>query len=615
MRRALAAVLLLGCTSDPAPAASRCAPSEVEVSGACLPRIDDCGESGAPVAGGGCVPAGVPADGCGEGFSHDGAGGCAPIVPDAPCKPGEIAVLGDTSCHPIVDCGTDPYGSPPGAHVIHVDATAAAGGDGSLERPFSALVDAIAAAGTGDTVALAAGTYRGAVFVRKSITLWGRCPSMVSVVGQGGPSAAALVFFDKSDVHRIAITGDGVGFGAADATDVLLTDAWIHDLPSAGAAVQTMGKDASLTVRHSVVERTASGIGTFGGTLTIESTHIRDIVGKNDRDTGVGVDAQSNVPTKRQGTVTIRRSVIERTQEAGVVLDGANGTVEGTLIRDVAPRTSDKYGGDGIAVLVLEELARSSALSITSSVITRTARSGIGASGSTLSVARTTITDTVAAADDRKDGCAIVSADGSTAQISESLFAHNQTAGLLLFGDAHVERVLVRDPFPEPAGFGGMGIVAFAKKSPVPTIDVVDSAIVRAELAGIVYNGAKGSVSGCNIQKVKANMGAYGDGIQLAPRTVGSTVLGPDVAVDATFITSAERVGISAFGGCRLSIGSTTLRCNAIDLAYADILDPSGTHGDVTVLDDRGGNLCGCDATATCRAQASSDLAPVSLSP
>ena len=60
----------------------------------------------------------------------------------------------------------------PADGVIHVSASAAAGGNGSAASPYSTIAQAVAAAGNGATIEVADGTYReGEVMVNKSVTI------------------------------------------------------------------------------------------------------------------------------------------------------------------------------------------------------------------------------------------------------------------------------------------------------------------------------------------------------------------------------------------------------------------------------------------------------------
>ncbi|MGZ3418128.1 MAG: hypothetical protein ACXVEE_09710 [Polyangiales bacterium] len=607
MRVASIAVLLVACSSNATEGHAACADTESLVENACVPRLDDCGETGAPIPGGGCTPAGVPVDGCATGFAHDGAGGCTPIQPETPCEKGQIALLGATSCTPIVECGTDPYGSPSGTSISYVDASAADPGDGSLAKPFKNLGDAILAAKDGDTLALAAGTYPVHQLVRKKLTIWGRCPSMVSIVGDGGPTLAPLAFAGAgSELHRVGITGDGVGFVATDAKNVLVEDVWVHDLPGMGVAVQTESADASMTVRHSLIENVKdTGIGGFGADLTVESTVVRNVLANGDGDRGIAVDVEGNLPTKRTASLSMAGSMLTRAHEAGVLLLGVSATIDSSVITDIQPKVVDKSGGEGIVALYDSDLKRSSSLTITGSYIARTQGGAIAGNQATFTIARTFVTDVVASPARLNDGCGLIASDGSTADISQSTFANVQSVGLVLTGDSKVDRTIVRDIKPDKRNYGAVGIMSFPQSTKLPRVELVDTVVVRTKLAGVVFSGCEGVVRRCNIRATAANQGGFGDGLQIAAHPIDSGFHGSDVIAESTFFSGNERAGASALGDCALHFSGARFSCNGLDIAYGDAVSVMGSPGKTAVVDDLGNNVCGCDTFETCHAQAS----------
>jgi hypothetical protein len=145
VRRALPALAILtafllffagGCSCG-----TDCGPGTVEVGGACVPA---CGPG--TVAGpAGCVAVERPADG-------------------RPC---------DARYGPVTEADEG---------ALFVDASFSGSSDGSFARPFREIADAIAAAGDGDVIGVAAGTYAGFA-VERPLTLEGRCARDVVVEG------------------------------------------------------------------------------------------------------------------------------------------------------------------------------------------------------------------------------------------------------------------------------------------------------------------------------------------------------------------------------------------------------------------------------------------------
>ncbi|HZO12696.1 MAG TPA: hypothetical protein VFB62_05550, partial [Polyangiaceae bacterium] len=145
-----------------------------------------------------CIRPGIPPDGCAAGFVHDGDDGCEPILPEEPCAPGLIAVPGDPQCRPVMPCGEGRWGDIPlEATTQFVDARYAGGAsDGSAERPWTTIGDAVAAAPENGLIAIGAGTYSEDVVVAyKTLRIWGVCPDQVEIVGMGASGCPGSVCF------------------------------------------------------------------------------------------------------------------------------------------------------------------------------------------------------------------------------------------------------------------------------------------------------------------------------------------------------------------------------------------------------------------------------------
>ena len=125
----------------------------------------------------------------------------------------------------LIDCGDAPWGAiPVEPNTVYVDASYALGdSDGSPGKPWSTLAAAISAAEPGAIVAVAAGTYTADVVITgKPVRLWGRCPTLVTLVGSNPDGAAVSVDAGAagSEIRGIAVTGAGIGIAITG--DVLL---------------------------------------------------------------------------------------------------------------------------------------------------------------------------------------------------------------------------------------------------------------------------------------------------------------------------------------------------------------------------------------------------------
>ncbi len=141
---------------------------------------------------------------CPTGFgvvALDGATACEPWAGGArpTCARGERLAAG-LGCVPLAtDCGADvPPEVASGALLVREGST---GGDGSVERPFGTIADAIAVGGS--SLALAPGRYD-APPVLDGLTIVGTCPDRTTLV-LPGPTTVA-----HGELRRLALTGPGV---------------------------------------------------------------------------------------------------------------------------------------------------------------------------------------------------------------------------------------------------------------------------------------------------------------------------------------------------------------------------------------------------------------------
>lgn len=241
-----------------------CAPGELELAdGRCqpagLPLDMQCPPGERPLKGGGCQPAGVPPEMCGPGFEPDGNMGCNPILPSEPCPFGLIAVPGETECHEVAPCGNGTWGDVP------VDATtqfvngAYAGNDsdGSKERPWKRIQDAVNSAEDNAIVAIAEGTYHENLNIDlQSIQLWGVCPRKVVVMGSpwgGDVINVSGVAASGTAIHNLAISGGARGTKVTDAENVTLDHVWIHDTNDSGVDVGPINDPTSVSLTSCLV--------------------------------------------------------------------------------------------------------------------------------------------------------------------------------------------------------------------------------------------------------------------------------------------------------------------------------------------------------------------------
>jgi hypothetical protein len=317
-----------------------CLPGELEVTG------EGCRPAGLPPSwmppGPLTTPTpGVPEGACGDGFSSDGLAGCVAILPPSACVGASMAVPGDPTCRPIVGCGTGTWGDIPVAPTtVYVDVSFAGLPDGSATSPFPTLQQGVDAASAGAIVAVAAGTYSQDVTVQsKTLRLWGRCPEMVEVAGQGGVYALALIDSPGSEIHNLAVTGPEVGIVVSESPASLIDKVYVHDTGAPGIGV--IGAGSEVVVSNSLVAATeVSGILAQGAAAAVVNCEVRDpsplVYGLS---RGVETYADGG-----PGSLRVEGSYVHGAAEFGVLVLASSLTMRRTLVADTTALTDFGWG-------------------------------------------------------------------------------------------------------------------------------------------------------------------------------------------------------------------------------------------------------------------------------
>jgi hypothetical protein len=637
---------LLGCSgedeSEPPPQPSQpvgCAPGEAT-------RAD-----------GSCRPAGILPEECAEGFVHQGDE-C--IAPAPACGPGQMALVDEAACREVAPCPEGTWGDIPVDNAtVFVDASFQGTSTGTSSAPYALIQDAVDAAAPGAIVAIAEGAYLESITLFEPVRLWGRCPALVSIVGQSTMALRVNAAAAGSEVRDLAITGAGVGLVAAGADGVVADRLWVHDTSAPGIDVEETGTPVVLTVTRSLIERTAiAGAAALGGRLVFERGVVRDLISAS----GAGIYAHTGNFSQAPGAIEVRGALVERVKGYGVYVDASSAIIEGSLVRDIFPQSSDGLFGRGV------DAENGADVSVRASRIERTADELVFLNGSHAAIETTVVAEVIDSTSSSVAGRGVnvqaqpeTGARGSVS-LRASVVHHSREFGVFLgASDGDMESTVVRDVLPRSDGLFGRGIAVQAEEaSPgTPTFSVRDSVVEHCHEVAIMASGAElvidhsavrdiwpapanqrlgrgiavqfdpDSMGPSHVEVVRsivertieggiyvagssvkvmdsevkdtapeAVQGIYGDGI-----AVLSYLLPASAEVQNALIAGNARAGISAFGAT-VSVGGTTLECNAIALD-GEIFEMREFS-----FNNSGGNRCGCgDARAECQVL-SSNLTP-----
>jgi len=612
MRRWLAATLVLSCGCGSGEDTGACGEGEQLVDGQCVP-VSSCPEPAIQLPDGTCATVGTPAEACADGFTPV-AGACEPILPAGACGPGTMAIPGETTCRPIMDCPVEPWGGiDPGPTPQWVDGSYAGGdSDGSQARPWPTIQVGIDAAVPGAVIAIAAGSYVGNVRVNdKTVHLRGVCPTEVEIVGVGTANDWPAVMVTGTQASGtsfsgLAVTGPSAGLSMSGVTDVHIERVWVHDTGGMGIDAEDPLGPVSVTVADTLVEGAFDrGLLALGAAMVVERSVVRHTVAGGTL--GRGVHVRVSNYTDSRSSFSLSQSVLTTNEGGGLAGSGSDVTLHGSVVHASLPSAQQR--GQGVAVQCDTETGHRANLELVGSAIVDNHVAGVMLFGSVMRMERTLVRGTLphpGADPDYAQGRGInlqddITGDRGSVEVVSSTVDRHHGVGLFATGtDLSLEGTLIRDILTAD-GQGGRGInLQPGEPSGEPVVATIGTTLVEGVTEfGIMVGESQVSLSGSVIREVAANADAlFGDGV---------AVLTSAAQVDSvgSSIEHCDRAGLSVFGGST-ALASTRLWCHPINIALQIM------GGGEPSLTDHGGNQCGCgDQTEPCQAT-TTELVPPS---
>lgn len=315
--------------------ATACGSAPSKASGQSGSVLPDCGVGQAAQTDGSCVPVG-PSIASTPLFyrSTDGWGFDATYA--SPCTGSNSAVLGDSKCRPLDDCSA---AFPPAGADEVVSSTL------SGPKVVADLKTALAFVPLGGTIAIDAGHW-GSVNLAYNVTLVGRC-ARLTILGNG-TNNAVYVNGPKVALRSMTLVGPASA-AVAIASGNVAADQVIVQETHVGIGV--IGKNASATFRHSIIEGPGSGQSSLGamvaqgGTLVFQDSEFRQLptavfvsdpgstgtVQRSIVNVGPGSASDSGLIASASGVLHVEQSVVtsKKSRLADVHLDvGTVGTTK-----------------------------------------------------------------------------------------------------------------------------------------------------------------------------------------------------------------------------------------------------------------------------------------------
>jgi hypothetical protein len=395
-------------------------------------------------------------------LERDGVATCEPTPSGASttCTGATYRLPGATACVAIDEgCGSDPFPTivvPDGASVAYVSAGATAG-DGTRERPFGSITEALAA----DRVILvAAGTYEGTLDLPTGVVLAGVCAERVIVRASAG-LPAIVSRAGTATIESLTVQGEHVGVQTNGAT----TLRGVAILGVRAAGIAAIGAGASLDTERTVIRDTRTEGGRLGRGVALElgaSARLARVVIEGSHDGGLAatggtivledVAIRGTLPNDagRFGSalaafdganLTIDRLAIEGASESGLLLDGVVARVRDVVVRDVASEASME-NGSGIFV-------RAADVTIERAWIERASRAGLAVYAASDVHVSDVVVDATRASGVHAVGIGVVD---SMVEVDRALVRDVLYAGVLAAGSA---TVVARDLVVRGVGISG----------------------------------------------------------------------------------------------------------------------------------------------------------------
>lgn len=453
--------------------------------GLCDPSFSDCPPGHIPIFAGddqGCRPVGLV--GCHEDFFDVETGLCDPSL--TPCPDGWMPVptQGCVSLDPPGGCGEGTWGSVEAkAGDVYVDQGYLAGGsDGSREKPWTSISSALSAVFSGGRVVLAEGTYDEGLWLYESISLVGRCASMVTLSG-----------VRSGAVGLTAVEVQPPGPGAA--VDVVISDVRIS-APAIGISVHSGARLDLQRVRFEDNTKLGLVAGLANTVVTATDILVARSAGKPDGSSEDNLaGSHGGISVQLGAMVTLHRASLEDNQGIGIYAggEGSLAAIDDVFITGSKPRISG-YLGRGIHVQAGASVSAKRVSVIDNMDI------GVFVSGEESSA---TISDSVIARTalsvQGSYGMGLYANDAASLSLERTIVMENNSMGVFLkdpLTSALLHEVLVARTLPGDSDSLGIGIHAALEA----TLELHRCGVLDNHRAAVFFLSAQGSVSDSILQ-------------------------------------------------------------------------------------------------------------------
>jgi hypothetical protein len=428
-----------------------------------------------------------------------------------------------------------------------------------------------------------------------------------------GCAPAALCFAggaDGSEVRGLAISGQAFGLSLSGSQQVVWEQLWIHDTGWRGVLIVGEAGPTSVSLRDSLVEScTEIGIFVAGSELSIERSVVRDTLPDALGDAGRGISVQPDAFGGGSALVTLSNSLLERNRELAVFMQAAEFDLDATVIRDTFPDAQGNLGR-GVGIQAHPDTGAPSLANLRRSLVERNHQIGVMVVGSVATIEATTIRDTLPDTLNDLGRGVYMKADPITGTPSRvtlhaAVLQRNHGGGVSLdASEAFIQSTVIRDTTAQ--GLFGRGVNAQPDfvSGAASMVTLRGSLIERSlDLGLVAYNSVAVVESSAIVTTMPNTQGIFGDGLSAVHAVEGFAPA--SMVVTASRIEESTRAGLSSFGAF-VSLEKSAVTCSAFQLGGESSL------GVPFQFDDIGGNACGCPVASDACKVISAGLEPPS---
>lgn len=397
---------------------------------------------------------------------------------------------------------------------MHLDVGYTGGdSDGSREKPYTLYGYAVGQVAPGGRIVFAAGDHSQGIRVSKSISLVGRCSSMVTISGVkwGAYGWAALeVSGDVSvAISGLTISAPGIGLSVHTGSEVSPSRAWLKDNYSAG--ILAAGSGTAVT---------ASEVWVSGTQLNSEGT------------LGVGVLVQEGV------IASVSRSLVSKNHSSGIRAISPETTV---TVSDVwvSGTKMDAAGQQGYGM----DVQGGASLSVSRSRISDAHTAGIQAFSpeTTVTVSEVWVSGT-RMDDDGNGGVGLVAVDGVSLSVSRSRVSDYHYAGIEAQGSgstATLSEVWVSGAETTNEGHAARGLAARSGAH----LNVNRCRVSEAHPTGVLASSSGSTVTASELWVSETRMDS--EGLKGAGVLVQS---GASLSLSRSWLSENHSSGVALYG-------------------------------------------------------------------